>query len=131
MRCSIKCRSSGASSRKSGMIFSSASEYRMAPWTFFEPGDSPRSICSTLSPALAAVYAAAFPEGPPPTTITSNRSVIYFSWTSARELCRGQMLAEGVGQRGQDLHRVADDGIRCKIEDWRILVLVDGDDDVG
>src|SRR5271166_344249 len=131
MRCSIKCRSSGASSRKSGMIFSSASEYRMAPWTFFEPGDSPRSSCSTLRPALAAVYAAAFPEGPPPTTITSNRSLIHFPFASTREFCRGQMLTEGFGQRGQDLHRVADDGVRCKIEDRRILILVDGDDDVG
>jgi len=40
---------------KSGMIRSRASEYRIAPCTFLEPGDSPRSICSTFMPPLASV----------------------------------------------------------------------------
>ena len=52
-RCSIRWRSSGASSRKSGMIASSMSAYMIAPWTFFEPEYSPRSSCRTESPRLA------------------------------------------------------------------------------
>ena len=55
MRCSTTWRSSGASSRKSGISFSSASAYRMAPCTFLAPGYSPRSICRIFSPPFASV----------------------------------------------------------------------------
>src|SRR5271167_998578 len=50
---------------------------------------------------------------------------------SARAPCGGGVLSEDVGQRGQDLHRIADDSVGGEIKDRRIGILVDRDDDVG
>src|SRR3990167_9623006 len=131
MRCSMMWRSSGASSRKSGMISSSALAYRIAPCTFLLPGYSPRSICSTFRPALARVYAQALPEGPAPTTMASNWDGFFMAcplgWEESGDAPAAlrEMLREGPAQRRQHLQRVADDAVVREVEDRCVRIGVD------
>src|SRR5690606_6747937 len=132
MRCSSTARSNGAWRRQFGITASSASAYMIAPCTFFEPGYSPRSSCSTFMPAFAIRYAAVLPEGPAPTTIASNFSAIVCSWLlpSGRH-APADPLAQRLGERRQDLQRVADHRVGREIHDRRLRVAVDRDDHIG
>src|SRR3974390_349915 len=106
----------------------------MAPCTFLEPAYSPRSSCATWGRRRASVRAAAFPAMPAPTTIASNLSSIIAPFSLAGDPVAGmgrEAAAEGLGQRRHQWDRIGDDAEMGEIEDWRILVGVDGDDQIG
>ena len=84
--------------------------------------------------AWPACSAAALPAMPAPTTIASKLSsimAISFSSRSGRGVCGDRRLRNASVSAGSNLHRVADDAEMGEVEDRRVLVGVDRDDQVG
>src|SRR5690606_5498137 len=70
-------------------------------------------------------------DGPAPTTITSNFSAMdRSSWVSSGRNAPADALAQRLGQRRQDLQRVADHRVGGEVHDRRLRVGVDRDDHV-
>ena len=121
-RCSIRWRSSGASSRKSGMIVSSMSAYMIAPWTFFEPEYSPRSSCRTLRPLLGQRVGGGV-AGHAGADDDAIEFLDHGGSPSAGEpvaRVRRQARAERFGQRRQKTDGVGRHGEMGEIEDRRV-----------
>src|SRR5215813_9364826 len=85
-------------------------------------GLTPDPLCFLIR--LASCSAQLKPAGPAPTIRTSASSCS--RWT-ATSLCLLQLF----GQGGHDFEDVSDHAVVGNFEDWRVLVLIDGDDGAG
>src|SRR5690606_35137780 len=124
MRCSTILRSIGTrfSFQNSGRSSSICLRYSTPPNKFLAPGNSPRSNMTTDRPALASVKAAAAPAGPAPTTTASN-----FSSIPSLLHHTGFLFLYFFYKCRNDLEQIADEPVMRKVENGRVLVFVDGD----
>src|SRR3954453_10014874 len=114
--------SSGASFQNSGIKSSICLRYNTPPITFFAPGYSPRSISKTFSPLRAQVRAHAVPEGPAPTTMTSNFSGI----TNFTALFRLELL-KLLDKFRYNFQRVPYNRVRSHIKKRHIWIFINSD----